>query len=74
MMQPQISTRITFTQPSQWVWHVWLDDKRVGTVNGDSLVGFTARGNDHQSIGHRYLSPEAAMQAWAPFEGQPALT
>ena len=63
-MQPTLSSRITFTRPSQWVWHIWLDDKRVGTVNGDSLVGFTARDNNHLTIGQTYVSAEAAMQAW----------
>lgn len=67
MMHPPLSSRITFTQPSPWVWHVWLDDNRVGTVNGDGLVGFTARGNDHRTIGQSFLSAEAAMQkTWVP--------
>jgi hypothetical protein len=65
-MQRTLSPRITFTRPSQWVWHVWLDDKRVGTVNGDISCGFTARGNDHRSVGHGYLSAESAMEAWVP--------
>jgi hypothetical protein len=66
MMQPPLSSRITFTQPARWVWYVWLDDKRVGTVNGDPSCGFTAEGNDHRAVGHGYLSAEAAMQAWVP--------
>jgi hypothetical protein len=63
-METQLSSRITFTRPSEWVWHVWLDDKRVGTVNGDNLLGFTARTNDHHCIGQRYRSADAAMQSW----------
>ena len=66
MLQPTLSPRITFTRPVPWVWHVWLDDKRVGTVNGDSSCGFTAKGNDHLPIGHSYLTAEAAMEAWIP--------
>jgi len=66
MMQPTPQAGITFTQPSQWVWHVSVNGQRVGTVNGDSLGGFIARDLDHLSIGRRYLSAEAAMQAWAP--------
>ena len=66
MMQPQVNPGITFTQPSEWVWHVSLDGKRVGSVNGDSVVGFTARDMDHHSIGRGYVSAEAAMQSWAP--------
>jgi len=64
MMQPTLSSRITFTQPSQRVWHVWLDDKRVGAVHGDSVTGFIATDNDHHFIAQNYISAEAAMQAW----------
>jgi hypothetical protein len=66
MTQPPPNEGITFTQPSQWVWHVYLDGERVGTVNGDTVGGFIARDIDHHSIGQRYLSAEAAMQAWVP--------
>jgi hypothetical protein len=69
MLQPTLSPRVTFTRPAPWVWHVWLDDKRVGTVNGDSSCGFTAKGNDHIPIGHGYLTAEAAMQAWILLAG-----
>lgn len=66
MMQPPLDTGITLTKPSQWVWHVWFDHKRVGTVFGDSSCGFIAVGNDSKSIGHGYLSADAAMQACVP--------
>jgi hypothetical protein len=66
MMQPPLTSGITFTQPAQWVWHVSLDGKRVGTVNGDSVLGFVAKDMDHHSIGQRYVTAEAAMQAWVP--------
>lgn len=66
MQPPLISAGITFTQPSRWVWHVSLDGKHVGTVNGDSSCGFTARDLDHRSIGHGYISAEAAIQACVP--------
>jgi len=63
-MTQSLNSRITFTQPSPWVWHVWLDDRRVGTVNGDGLAGFTARDNDRHCIGQHFASAEAAMQVW----------
>lgn len=66
MMQPLLNARITFTQPSDWVWRVSLDGKRVGTVYGDSVVGFTARDIDFHSKGRGYVSAEAAMQACIP--------
>jgi hypothetical protein len=66
MSQPVPNEGLTFTQLSQWVWRVSLDGKWVGTVNGDSVIGFTARDVDYQSIGRGYLSAEEAMQAWAP--------
>jgi hypothetical protein len=66
MMQPPLNAGITLTQPSQWVWHVWFDDKRVGTVFGDRSCGFVAEGMDSNSIGNGYISAEEAMQAWIP--------
>ena len=49
--------------------------EHVGTISGDGVDGFTARDIDHRSIGHGYLSAEAAMQAWAdPPEGQSSVT
>ena len=65
MMQPQLNVDVTFTRPSPWVWHVSLDGKRVGTVNGDPSCGFTARDTGHHSIGIGYLSVEAAILACA---------
>jgi hypothetical protein len=65
MRQPSFDAGITFTRPSQWTWHVSLDGKRVGTVNGDASCGFTARDTAHRSIGIGYLSVEAAIQACA---------
>lgn len=66
MMAPPLNVGITFTQPSHWVWHVSLDGKRVGTVNGHSSCGFTASDIDYHSIGHGYISAEAAIQACVP--------
>jgi hypothetical protein len=66
MTQPQFIAGITYVRLSQWIWRVSLDGKWVGTVNGDSVIGFTARDVDYQSIGGVYVTPEAAMQAWAP--------
>ena len=63
-MQPPLETGITLTPHSPWVWHVSRAGKRLGTVNGDSVDGFTARDNDHRSIGRGYVSAEAAIQAW----------
>lgn len=66
MKQPPLNAVITFTQPSQWVWHVSLDGKRVGTVNGDNSCGFIARDVDYHSIGYGYFSAAAAIQACVP--------
>lgn len=68
MMQPPSNVGITFTHPSQWVWHVSLDGKRVGTVKGATSCGFIARDTDHHSIGHGYFSAAAAIQACIPCE------
>ena len=74
-MQPPDRTDITLTEHSPWVWHVYLQGEHVGTVSGDGVDGFTARDIDHRSIGHGYLSAEAAMQAWAdPRDGQSSVT
>ena len=64
MMQPPMSTGITLIQHSPWVWHARRDGKRVGTVSGDSVAGFTARDIHYNSIGRGYVSVEAAKQAW----------
>jgi hypothetical protein len=65
MTQQSLDAGITFTRPSQWTWHVSLDGKQVGTVNGDISCGFTARDTAYRSIGHAYLSVEAAIEACA---------
>jgi hypothetical protein len=65
MTQPSLDAGITFTRPSKWTWHVSRDGQQVGTVNGDTSCGFTARDTEHHSIGHAYLSVEAAIQACA---------
>ena len=65
MMQPSLKAGTTFAQPFRWVWHVSLNGKRVGTVNGQDLVDFIDRHIDHESIGN-YVSVEAARQAWIP--------
>jgi hypothetical protein len=72
MMQPSLSEGISLTQLSKWVWRVSRDGAWVGTVNGDSVIGFTARNLDYESIGRGYVSAEAAMEAWAPaMDSQP---
>jgi len=63
-MALQLSPRITFTRPSRSIWHVWLDDERVGAVHGDRAAGFIASDNDHHFVAQNYISAEAAMQAW----------
>jgi hypothetical protein len=68
MMQPPLNAGITFTHISPWIWHVYLDGKRVGTVNGDSMLGFTARDTGYHSIGSGYVSADAAMRACVPDE------
>ena len=71
MMKPPLDVDITFWKPSQWVWHVSLDGKHIGTVNGDDSCGFIARDIDYRSIGHGYVSAEAAIQACAPVMESP---
>jgi hypothetical protein len=66
MTQLPLNAGITFTQPSEWLWQVSLDGRHVGTVNGDSVLGFTARDTEHHSIGRGYVSAEAAMGVWVP--------
>lgn len=66
MTPPSLNPGLTFTQPSQWVWNISLDGKRVGTVSGDRVGGFTARDADFHCIGRGFESAEAAMTAWAP--------
>jgi hypothetical protein len=66
MMQQTLSHGITFVQPYEGIWYVYLEGRRVGTVNGDSVMGFTARNTDYRSIGRGYANAEAAMQAWVP--------
>ena len=66
MLQPPPNSGITFTQPSQWLWNVSLDGKRVGTVNGDNVFGFNARDMDHHFIGQHSVTADTAMQTWAP--------
>ena len=74
-MQPPDRTDITLIPHSPWVWHVYLHGEHVGTISGDGVDGFTARDIDHRSIGHGYLSAEAAMQAWAdPHDDQSSVT
>ena len=70
MMQPPLNKGITLAQHSPWVWHVSRDGKRVGTVSGDSVVGFTAKDIHYNSIGRCYASAEAAVQAWVPVTGR----
>lgn len=66
MMQPPLKTGLTLVQYSPWVWHVSRAGKRVGTVSGDVVAGFTARDMHHDSIGHGYVSAVEATQAWGP--------
>ena len=71
MTQPPVNAGMTFTQPSPWVWRVSLDGKRVGTVYGDGVVGFTARDINFHSIGRGYVSADAAMQACVALMNSP---
>ena len=65
MTQPPLNVGISYLRLSQWVWRVSRNGRWVGTVNGDSVIGFTARDVDYEPIGQGYVSAEAAMQAWA---------
>jgi hypothetical protein len=66
MMQPSPNVGVTFTPPSPTIWRVSLDGKRVGTVNGESVVGFSARDMDYHCIGRGYVNAETAMAACVP--------
>jgi hypothetical protein len=66
MMQPSLTAGVTFTHPSPSIWRVSLDGKRVGTVYGESVVGFTARDIEFHSLGRGYVNAETAIQACVP--------
>ena len=66
MKHQPLSAVITFTKPHQGLWLISLYGKRVGTVEGNSVVGFTARDIDYHFIGKDNVSAKAAMHAWAP--------
>jgi hypothetical protein len=55
MKHQPISAGITFTNPHQGLWLISLYGRRVGTVEGNSVIGFTARDK---------ASAKSAMQAW----------
>lgn len=65
-MRPPVKDGVTFAQLSPWVWHVYFDGNRVGTVSRDGMSGFIAWDKDHHSVGEGYHSAGAAMQAWVP--------
>lgn len=64
MIQQSLNDGLSFTQPYLGIWYVYLAGRRVGTVNGDGSVGFTARDMEYRAIGRDFVSAEAAMQAW----------
>jgi hypothetical protein len=66
MMQAPPNVGVTFTHPSPTIWRVSLDGKRVGTVYGESEIGFSARNMDYHSIGRGYVNAETAIAACVP--------
>jgi hypothetical protein len=75
IMPPPPSTGLTLTPHSPWVWHVRRDGKRLGTVSGDSVVGYTAADINGCSISRGHVSAEAALHAWtSPSDGQSSVT
>ena len=64
MKHQPLSAVITFTKPHQGLWLISLYGRRVGTVEGNSVIGFTARDIDYHFIGRDNVSAKAAMQAW----------
>jgi hypothetical protein len=66
MKHQALSAGITFTKPNQGVWLISLYGRRVGTVEGNSVIGFTARDIDYHFIGRDKASAKSAMQAWVP--------
>jgi hypothetical protein len=64
MKGPSLGAGITFTQPYHGLWLISLYGRRVGTVEGNSVFGFTARDIDYHFIDRDNVSAKAAMQAW----------
>ena len=54
----------TIVQPYKGLWRLSHDGKNVGTVNGDAVIGFTARDGDGHIVGlNYYATSEAAIAA-----------
>ena len=67
MMQPPPKRGLHLHPPLPGtIWRVSLDGKRVGTVYGESVVGFTARDIEFHSIGRGYVNAETAIAACVP--------
>ena len=66
MMQPSPNVGVTFTHTSPTTWRVSLDGKRVGTVSGESVIGFSAQDMDNHYIGRGYVNAETAIAACVP--------
>ena len=66
MKHQPLSAGITFTNPHQGLWLISLYGRRVGTVEGNSVIGFTARDVDYHFIGRDNVSAKVAMHSWAP--------
>jgi hypothetical protein len=64
MKHRPLSPGITFTQPYEGLWLIDMYGSRVGTVEGNSVDGFTVRDLDYHFIGRNNVSAKAAMQAW----------
>ena len=63
MKHPPLNAGITSTQPYQGLWLINLNGNRVGTVEGNSAVGYTARDIDYHFIRRDNVSVNAAMHA-----------
>jgi len=66
MKHQPLSAGITFTNPHQVLWLISLYGRRVGTAEGNSVIGFTARDIDYHFIGRDQANAKSAMQAWVP--------
>lgn len=60
-----LSQSITVFQPYKGVWHI-LDSRngaKIGVVNGDAVIGYTARDKNGHIVGWAFGCAEDALEA-----------
>ncbi|HZW45820.1 MAG TPA: hypothetical protein VFF32_15820 [Dermatophilaceae bacterium] len=60
-----VSQCITVAQPYKGVWHILnsRDGTQIGVVNGDAVIGYTARNNNGHIVGCVFGCAEEALDA-----------